>query len=67
MTKEPKVYAIPEGTRVDKCRSCGAPIQWVLTGNFKKDGTPAKVPVNSQGHSHFTDCPHAEKWTGKKR
>lgn len=64
-----KTYDVPEGTRLDECQSCGAPIQWVLTGNVnKKTGKPSRVPVNPDSKtSHFTNCPQAKQWSGGRR
>jgi len=39
-----------------KCRSCGAPIEWVKTDAGKW------MPVDPDGTSHFATCPDAEKW-----
>jgi len=66
------VFAIPLGTPVTKCRSCGADICWVTTGaTAKKPGR--MMPVNvagaeknvlgeAEGESHFATCPDADRW-----
>lgn len=43
-----------------KCRSCGAPIEWVLTESGKR------MPVDPDGTSHFVTCPEASKWRKKR-
>ena len=44
-----------------KCRSCDAMIMW------KPHPTTGKLhPFNLDGVSHFSNCPQAEEWRGKK-
>jgi hypothetical protein len=55
-------WTIPEGYRPDntgRCRSCGAPVLWVITAAGKK------MPLNRDGTSHFANCPEADKWRKK--
>lgn len=48
-------FAIPDGTPKKECRSCRAPIFWILT----PAGKP--MPVDPDGKSHFATCPDASK------
>lgn len=57
---QPKIYEIPQGANLSKCRSCKADIYWGLTDNNKN------VPLNLDGTSHYTTCPDAKKWSLKK-
>ena len=46
---------------VNRCKSCGAEIEWMRTPAGKL------MPVNaSDGLSHFTSCPDAQKWSKSK-
>jgi len=38
------------------CRSCDAPIWWILTKNNKK------MPLNNDLTSHFSSCPQSREW-----
>lgn len=38
------------------CRSCGAPIAWVVTNAGKR------APIDPDGTNHFATCPQAESW-----
>lgn len=52
-------WTIPAGWQPDNvghCRSCGAPVLWCLTPRGKK------APINSDGSSHFSNCPQSEQW-----
>lgn len=51
--RAPLRYRIPEGTRESACRSCAAPIFWIVTTHGKK------MPVDRDGTSHFATCPNA--------
>lgn len=50
---DPIRYPIPEGEPQRACRSCSAPIYWIVTPAGKK------CPVNPDGVSHFATCPNA--------
>ena len=39
-----------------KCRSCGAPIFWVITPKGRR------MPVDPTDISHFATCPEAARW-----
>jgi hypothetical protein len=54
-------YTIPTHARPTNCTSCGAEIFWTLTAEKKK------VPVNSDGYSHFTTCPNANEHSHKNK
>jgi hypothetical protein len=41
------------------CRSCGAPIAWVVTAARKR------APMDPDGTPHFATCPHAAAWRRK--
>ena len=45
--------------RVTECRSCFAPILWVVKDNGKKIPVDAKTDTN-----HFKTCPHANQHSG---
>lgn len=53
----------PDGTAVEgdegACRSCQAPIVWIVTKNGKR------APMNLDGTSHFGTCPQSESWRRK--
>jgi hypothetical protein len=49
----PKRWAIPPSAPQRECRSCRAPIYWVVTDAGKP------MPVNPDGSSHFATCAHA--------
>lgn len=49
-------FEIPEGTPERKCRSCKAPVFWIITEKGKR------MPVNPDGTSHFSNCPDAGNW-----
>ncbi len=58
-------FPIPPSAPIVSCRSCKAPIVWVLTvkGNrmpvdYTRDG--ASRPA--AGTSHFATCPNADDW-----
>ena len=48
-------FTIPPGTPETTCKSCGAPIVWVLSAKAKR------MPLNLDGVTHFATCPHADE------
>lgn len=59
------VFPIPPAAPVVACRSCKAPIVWIVTALGKR------MPVNyarvgccppANGTSHFATCPNAADW-----
>jgi hypothetical protein len=48
-------FAIPVGTPVAACKSCGAGIHWIKTAKGKN------MPVDPDGTSHFATCPNADQ------
>src|SRR5438094_7831760 len=64
MSKE-RVRVVVFGQEVEgdkgTCRSCGAPIVWVISPKSGK-----KMPVNPDGRSHFSTCPQAQEWRRPK-
>jgi hypothetical protein len=50
---KPLTFEIPAGTQGSGCKSCGAPIYWIVTPSGKR------MPCNPDGVSHFATCPHA--------
>ena len=67
MTKPPTYFAIPRGTPLATCRSCGAVIYWIVTSAGRRAPMSlaeagCTVPTRTTdgtGISHFIDCPHA--------
>jgi hypothetical protein len=51
------MFAIPEGTPVRRCSSCGAAICWVESARGKRMPLEAMAP--HRGESHFARCPNA--------
>jgi hypothetical protein len=54
-------FAVPPSAPVVPCRSCRAPVVWIVTDKGKR------MPVNAdgedgRGESHFATCPHAADW-----
>ena len=45
---------------VERCRSCGAPVEWRLTAKGKPCPYDAGTDV-----SHFSTCPGAKRWSKK--
>jgi hypothetical protein len=46
---------------VERCRSCGAPVEWRLTPAGKRCPYDAGTET-----SHFQTCPDAKRWTKPK-
>ena len=46
----------PSESRTAACRSCAAPVLWVITTAGKR------APLDQDGHSHFATCPQADAW-----
>lgn len=58
-------FPIPPSAPTVACRSCKAPIVWIVTAAGKR------MPVNAspgevRGESHFATCPHAADWRKEK-
>lgn len=47
---------IAPGDNPTHCRSCRAPVLWVITTRGKR------APINEDGTSHFANCPDADRW-----
>jgi hypothetical protein len=64
---------MPEGARIDTCKSCNAQIVWAHTEGEK--AIPLSLATSQQRDGvtyllpHFVDCPHAREWSrkGKKQ
>lgn len=52
--RAPLTFEIAPGTPQRECRSCKAPVFWILTALGKR------MPVNADGTSHFSNCPNAD-------
>ena len=61
---------LPEGARIDKCKSCNADIVWAHTEGEKaiplsvatsqlRDGVTHLLP-------HFIDCPQGKEWSRRR-
>lgn len=66
---------IPAGSPADECRGCGAVMYWAphpTTGrphpvSIAFDGARAPSATEpGEGHSHFSDCPKADRFRGRK-
>lgn len=63
-------FAVPAGTPIASCRSCGRTIYWIVTGSGKRMPIDCTVPGaaaptakdGGQGVSHFATCPDANTW-----
>lgn len=66
-------FAIPPSAPRVKCRSCGHPIVWIVTGSGRRMPVDAVRALNrrldddtelppGRGESHFATCPHANDW-----
>lgn len=53
--RAPLRFLIPPGTPERQCRSCKAPVFWIVTARDRK------MPVDHDGTSHFATCPNAAK------
>ncbi len=64
---------LPDGARIEHCRSCGADIVWARTEGEK--AIPLSVATSQRRDGityllpHFVDCEHAKEWSkkGKRR
>lgn len=52
----PKTFAVPAGTKAERCRSCGQGVYWIRTAGGKS------MPVERDGISHFARCHQAAAW-----
>lgn len=51
--------------KIERCRSCGAPIIWQRTASGKL--TPVNVaPDGTLGETHWATCPQAQEWKQKR-
>ncbi len=63
--KRAVTFPVPQGTATATCRSCDAPIHWIITAANKRmpvDAAPfeAALPGSDTMHqSHFATCPNA--------
>ena len=70
VTKSPKLFPIPTTERETTCKSCGAPVYFVLQPSgarmpveVRGDVVGARHPAGAEpgaGTSHFATCPHAD-------
>ena len=53
---------LPDGRVGDagNCRTCGAPIVWVVNPETGK-----RPPYDLDGVSHFATCPQSKTWRGR--
>lgn len=51
------VFGIPPAAPTTACRSCGAPVIWIITKNGKR--MPVEAVGDKRGESHFAHCEHA--------
>ena len=51
--RAPLRFPIPPASVPKPCRSCAAPIHWIVTPHGKR------MPANPDGTSHFSTCPNA--------
>lgn len=49
-----------------RCRSCQAPIYWVLTEKGKRAPYNADAGPNGEPVSHFATCPESQAWRRSK-
>lgn len=60
-------YPLPEGARVEHCRSCGAEIVWAQTAQGKAIPLSLATAQTRNGVqyllSHFSDCPDGKEWS----
>jgi hypothetical protein len=63
-------YALPEGARIEQCRSCGAQIVWARTEADRPIPLSLATVQTRDGQtwllSHFSDCEHAKEWSKRK-
>ncbi len=64
-------FELPRLSIRSRCRSCGARISWITTGE-KPDGSPKRMPLHlgtvqvgldgiTRAESHFAHCPDAAR------
>jgi len=53
-------FPIPPAAPVTRCRSCGAPVIWIVTAKGKR--MPVEAEGAKRGESHFAHCEHAADW-----
>lgn len=58
--RKPVRFDIPPNAQPSPCRGCGALIVWIVTKNDKR------MPVDSDGTSHFATCPKASNFRNPK-
>ena len=49
-------------TKVDHCRSCGAPIHWTTTPGGRLMPMDVDPATGEVGATHFATCPQRDKW-----
>lgn len=63
----PHEYALPSDCWTGKCRSCGAPMAFVVTPNGKAMPLSLATIEEREGVRyclpHFVDCPDAKDWS----
>lgn len=72
--KQPQMFDVPNGTQRQQCRSCKAPVYWIVTakgsrmpvdcaveGGYEPSGDAA-MGTNGRGASHFVTCPDRDQW-----
>jgi hypothetical protein len=63
-------YLLPEGAKIEQCRSCGAQIVWATTAADRPIPLSLATVQTCDGQkwllSHFSDCPDSKGWSNKK-
>jgi hypothetical protein len=50
-----RTFPVPAGTKRSSCRTCSAPVFWIVTPRGKR------MPVDPGGVSHFETCAQADE------
>lgn len=74
MSRAPQYFTVPAGTERAECRSCHAPVYWIVTDSGKRMPVDCEVEGatrpfkgvpgdggerEGKGISHFATCPNA--------
>lgn len=63
-------YPMPDGARIEQCRSCSAQIVWARTPAGRAIPLSLATVQTRDGKqwllSHFSDCPHGREWSNKQ-
>ncbi len=64
-------FPLPAAAKRGTCRSCGAPVAWIITvsgANMPLDlGTIEQRDGTDMALNHFALCPQGATWSKKKR